>query len=106
MADHQATVKVAGTGWIGACDCGAHGRVQTDHRLAGDWVTDHLHIVAQARAHAHGRTPSLASQRDYFRSMASSEAQPPEHRLLWTALADELDARLGTNDTSQQDPLF
>jgi hypothetical protein len=61
----------------------------------------HDRVVESARAGLRSRTPSLKSQRDYYREKANDLSEPAGSRLLWGGLADQLDHRL--ND-QHQDP--
>lgn len=59
-----------------------------------DEVLKHEENVNRARLQLGTRTPSLKSQRDYFRAMAENPNVEPRDRRLWGILADELDTRV------------
>lgn len=77
------------------CVCRARSLSYPHRWEAENWELFHLDLVGRVRVHLqHGRTPSLASQRDYFRSKEHDLNTPAQDRPLWKQLADELDTRL------------
>lgn len=104
MAAHLVSVAGDGDTLQGRCSCHARGPI-TDSRLAAnEWGDAHLRLVVQAQVRK--SNPSLSVQRDYYREMADNWTTDPADRVLWAALADELDRRLGMFDTTEQPPLF
>lgn len=71
--------------------------------MVSDWETGHLQ-EAQARLAARTRFPSLKSSAAYYRKMSTEPSATAKERELWSMLADELEARLGS--TQDQDTLF
>jgi protoheme ferro-lyase len=87
------------------CRCG----FTTQHYRTLDSVEDEVHKheqqIERIRLALGTRNPTLKSQRDYYRQMAEDPNVEPSDRRLWARLADELDHRLGVQQT-EQDMLF
>jgi hypothetical protein len=99
---HRVTIEREPGGHRAVCVCRASSRSFPFRWEAEDWQLQHLDLVNRVHTHlSHGRSPSLASQRDYFRSKADDVNTPVGDRPVWKQLADELDKRL--NDTQVDD---
>ena len=86
------------------CRCGfttKHYRMMDD---VEDEVAKHEAAIEKVRLALGTRTPSLKTQRDYYREMADNENVSPHDRRLWGKLADELDKRLGQPITDDDQP--
>lgn len=86
------------------CRCGfttKHHRQEDD---TVDEVRRHEADIERIRLALGTRTPSLKSQRDYYRSMAENENVAPHDRRQWAVLADELERRLGQPITEADQP--
>jgi len=99
-SNHKMWIAGAGTASQCRCSCGQNSRIgpRTD---AVEWEWQHTQEVDRARAGI-ARTPSLTNQRDWFRAMSEDYSNTPADRELWKALADELDARIGTDHPDDQ----
>lgn len=103
MSHHRAWVAGQDP-WQGKCTCRATGPVVPHRWEADDWVRDHMDQVCRARYRL-ARTPSLASARDYYRKMETTDADPVR-REQWKMLADEIDHRLGNFEHPDDSPLW
>lgn len=82
------------------CTCRQRSLTYPNRWEAENWREYHTDLVGRVRIHlAHGKNPSLSSQRDYFRSMEQGINTPASDRVLWKQLADELDRRLNEKPT-------
>lgn len=76
------------------CKCGFLTKRYKNMDDVEDEVARHEANVNRARLQLGTRTPSLKSQRDYFRQMAENPNVEPRERRQWGILADELDQRV------------
>ncbi len=89
------------------CSCGWTAdprRIYTTRQQAEDEVLKHERAVERARHHLTTRNPSLASQYDYYLSMAENPSVSEEDRRWWRILAVGLGARLGKPVTVDEQP--
>ena len=75
-----------------------------------EWQVDddlrvHDEKIERIKAHLGPSAPSLKSQRDYYRKMATDPGTDPKDRPLWQHLADELSARLNDDVPVVQEEL-
>lgn len=95
MSNHKTTIIDERDKHRAICTCRAQSS-SYDHRWeAQDWEFSHLNLVERVRTHlSHGKTPSLKSQRDYYREKEVDPNTPKDDRVWWKQWADELDHRL------------
>ena len=109
-ADHTATyIDRTAFDHTVRCSCGwmpDAKRKYATRQMVEDEFYRHYQMVERVRKHlAHGKgTPSLASQRDYYRLMANDPNVPEKDREQWKMLADGLDRRLGKPVTAEEQP--
>lgn len=105
MSNHRVIIEREPGGHRAICVCRALSRSFPFRWEAEDWELQHLDLVNRVKTHlSHGRTPSLTSQRDYFRSKEVDLNTPKGDKPIWKQLADELDKRLndaGTGETGE-----
>src|SRR5690242_21716285 len=92
-------VKDSATPHRARCRCGQTSKQRRTKEQAEDDVTKHRADVERLKLQMQSRNPTLESQRDYYRSMADNPEVALKDRKLWGMLADELDIRLGVNET-------
>ena len=96
-----------GTTYQAVCTCRQRSMICQFQWEADDWKLYHLNLVGRVRIHlAHGKSPSLSSQRDYYRAMEKDLNTPAPDRVLWKQLADELDRRLNDTQPSKLEGLW
>jgi hypothetical protein len=86
------------------CRCGFVTKRHKNMDDVEDEVARHEANVNRARLQLGTRTPSLKSQRDYFRMMAENPNVDPHERRQWGILADELDTRIDDAVTTDNHP--
>lgn len=103
---HKNSITIGEGGWRARCSCpGSSFTVYEHHWQAEDELNAHLEQVARARA-ALGREPSLRHQAGYFHTKADDPATPSRERILWSALAEEIDRRLNVDGDTGTEPLW
>ena len=96
MSSHRVTIHHEPDGHRAICVCRARSAFYPNRWQAQDWELSHMDLVERVKTHlTHGRTVSLASQRDYFRFKETDPTTPRGDVPLWRQLADEVDKRLG-----------
>ena len=108
---HRVTVETyqgkSGDTYQAVCACRQKSLIYPQKWEADDWKIYHLDLVGRVRIHlAHGRIPSLSSQRDYYRAMERDVNTPGPDRVLWRQLADELDRRLNDAQPVKEEGLW
>lgn len=86
------------------CKCGFVTKFYKNMDDVEDEVRGHMLAIERLKLQLGTRTPSVKSQRDYFRKMAENEHISPKDRRLWGILADELDQRIGDDVTPDNHP--
>ena len=86
------------------CRCGFVTKKHRTRDDVEDEVRKHEEQIELLRLNLGTCTPSLASQRDYYRKMADDPNVSPADRRLWGTLADELDKRLGNPNADDDQP--
>jgi hypothetical protein len=89
------------------CRCGFATKRHRTMDDVEDEVAKHERDIERIRLQLGTRTPSLESQRDYFRKMSDDPNVAPADRRQWGILADELDRRIEDPvQTANQPSLF
>jgi hypothetical protein len=86
------------------CRCGFITKRYKNMDDVEDEIRKHQADIERIKLQLGTRTPSLKSQRDYFRKMAENEHISPKDRRQWGILADELDARIEDDVTPDNHP--
>lgn len=105
MSEHQVkyTQTKDGTAHFGRCRCGATSGQRSTTQDVQDWAFAHDQYIARVRAGLGTKTPSLKSQRNYYREQADDTSNTEKDRSQWKRLADELDKRLNDGEPTQED---
>lgn len=104
MGDHRLNVMGADGAWQGVCSCLGRSPKVLIRQQVEDWWYEHRADVARARAALGTKTPSLASQRDWYVKQAADVSNSGHDRVLWQRLADELTQRLGDKAVPADEP--
>jgi hypothetical protein len=107
MAGHRITYLEAMDGKCQArCSCKAKSTFGS-RADADEWTYRHHELVEQVKAHLGSKTPSLRSQRDWFRLQADDPENTRDDRDLWRQLADEVDRHMASKvPVIQSETLF
>jgi hypothetical protein len=107
VTNHRFHLAGGGDSWQGRCSCKQRSKIGTRSEVE-DWGIKHLQEIERIRAHLGTRSPSLKTQCAWFFAQADDPENPPEDRVLWRQLADELDRFIAARSAPvlEQDALF
>jgi hypothetical protein len=107
MAGHVVKIITDQDGmFVARCACRQISKRVPMRWQAEDWEREHLDYIEKVKAHLGTRTPSLKSQRDYYRSKAEDPSVSAAEREQWAMLADGLDRRVGDREYGEEPMLW